>query len=824
MSRDRASSKCPRPSSSSNNSSEFDLLALRTAPPSLRLAEAERIARDLYGLAVSISALPGERDCNFRLRTADAREFVLKVQGVAGDADSNDCLVKVLDHLAEQDPTLPVPRLFPTQQGEAIGRVARDGIEYATCLVSFLPGRLLTESTPSAALLQNVGATLARVDRALQGFFHPSLTRPLAWDVRRLPELAEYSSYIESPQVRDAVERVAGAFRACLPRLRGLRSQAIHGDCHAANLLVAADGRSICGILDFGDMIHAPLIFEPAVAMSELLTEAVVPLASTGAVLHGYARRQTLHANEVELLYDIVTARHAVTLLVHAWRSRHDEPGARVLDHAAAHSERSLDELLNADVQPLTRTWHEAAGTHPGAAPMAPSPGGSPAALPGAARPAARAVDLARRQRLMGAGAELFYEKPLHLVRGAGVWLYDAQGRAYLDVYNNVPHVGHTHPTVVAAIQKQTALLATHTRYLHENILEYSEQLTARLPPHLDACIFVNSGSEANDVAWRMAQMATGHRGGLVMEHAYHGITEAAAALTPSLGRPRDPRVGTIAPPAAGLRVNAAPGTDGVAMNAERVAAGVAAAALDADQAIARLAERGFSPAAFFLDTAITSSGIFDPPAAWAAAVTMRLRTAGSLVVADEVQYGLGRSGSHFWGFERRGIEPDIVTLGKPVGNGYPMGVVVANRALIEAFQAKFGFFSTFGGNAVAAAAGLAVLEVLDVERLMANAAATGSYLRDQLESVAARHACLGDVRGTGLLLGVDVLGGDGSPSRARNKRIVNALASEFGILIGYEGPQASILKLRPPMPFRREHADLLVEAIDAAATAVDVS
>ena len=155
----------------------------------------------------------------------------------------------------------------------------------------------------------------------------------------------------------------------------------------------------------------------------------------------------------------------------------------------------------------------------------------------------------------MGAGAELFYEKPLHLVRGAGVWLYDPQGHAYLDGYNNVPHVGHAHPTVVAAILRQTAILATHTRYLHENILEYAERLTARLPAHLDACIFVNSGSEANDVAWRMAQMATGHHGGLIMEHAYHGITEAVSALTPSAGQPRDPRVVTIAPPPVHLRV-----------------------------------------------------------------------------------------------------------------------------------------------------------------------------------------------------------------------------------------------------------------------------
>jgi 4-aminobutyrate aminotransferase-like enzyme/Ser/Thr protein kinase RdoA (MazF antagonist) len=783
----------------------------------LHPAEAERIARDLYGLAVTISALPGERDCNFRLRTAHApgadapgtetREFVLKILDVATDADSTDCLVNVLDHLAEQDATLPVPRLFPTEQGQAVGRFTGDGVDYTTCLVSFLPGRLFGASPPSTALLHNLGATLARVDRALQGFFHPSLTRRLAWDVRRLPELAQFSGYVESAALRETVERVSGAFRAFLPRLRGLRSQAIHGDCHGANLLVDPTGQSICGILDFGDMIHAPLIFEPAVAMSELLTEAISPLDSVAAVLHGYAQSQALRSDEVEVLYDIVAARHAVTVLVHAWRRHHDPQGARVLDEAAVHSGRSLDRLLAADRQALTRAWHEAAGTLPtGSASVA-----VPAAANAPSHAAARGVDLARRHRLMGAGAELFYEKPLHLVRGAGVWLYDPEDRAYLDAYNNVPHVGHAHPAVVAAIQRQTATLATHSRYLHENILQYAEQLTARLPARLDTCIFVNSGSEANDVAWRMAQMATGHHGGLVMDNAYHGITDAVAALTPLAGRPHDPRVVTIAAPPAHLQI-----TD------EMAAAELAGAVRDADGAIARLAERGFAPAAFYIDTGITSSGIFDPPAAWAAAVTARVRAAGGLVVADEVQYGLGRSGSHFWGFERRGLEPDIVTMGKPVGNGYPMGVVIANRALVEAFQATFGFFSTFGGNPVAAAAGLAVLKVLDGEELIANAAATGGYLRSQLESVAARHECLGQVRGVGLLLGVDVLGADGQAAKLRNKRIVNALASEFRILIGYEGPGANILKLRPPMPFRREHADLLVQAIDAAATAVE--
>ena len=756
----------------------------------------ERIARDLYGLAPTLRALPGERDCNFRLRTADGREFVLKILDLAGDAQSTDCLVRVLDHLAEQDPSLPVPRLHPTLQGDALGRISRDGVDYCTCLVSYLSGRLMSEEPTSGDLLQNTGVTLARLDRALQGFFHPSLTRRLAWDVRRLPELAEHSRYIASRSLQATVEGVCEAFRNCLPRLRGLRSQAIHGDCHASNLLVDSARLTLCGILDFGDMIHAPLIFEPAVAMSEMLVGNVVPLSAVGAILRGYAQGLILESAEVDLVFDIVAARLAVTVLVHAWRTRHDADGARVLDAAAMHSERSLELLLGTGRAALTDSWHQAAGT-----------------TRGAAVGSAHRVDLNRRHRLMGAGAELFYERPLHLVRGSGVWLYDAQDQAYLDVYNNVAHVGHTHPKVVAAIQKQTAILATHTRYLHENILDYAEELTARLPEHLNACIFVNSGSEANDVAWRMARMASGHDGGLVMEYAYHGITDAVAALTPGVRPAQDLRVVTLASPPQGLHA-------GDNFTAPQLAATLQ----DADRAVGELKRRGLGPAAFFLDTAITSSGIFDPPAAWATTLTKQLREHGCLIVADEVQYGLGRCGSHLWGFERRGLTPDIVTLGKPVANGYPMGVVVANRSLIEAFQAKYGFFSTFGGNAVAAAAALAVLQVLDAEQLVANAAATGAYLREQLGALASRHACLGKVRGTGLLLGLEVLSHNGSASRLRCKQAINALAEQFRILIGYEGPHASILKLRPPMPFGRQHADLLVEAIDATAGAIDAA
>jgi 4-aminobutyrate aminotransferase-like enzyme/Ser/Thr protein kinase RdoA (MazF antagonist) len=770
---------------------------MRSAPPVFSIAEAERIARDIYGVAVSASPLSGERDCNFHLHTADGHDYVLKVLG-AEDPQTADCQVRVLRHLAEQDPTLPVPRVHATLQGADLGTVVQGDTPFPVLLTAFLPGRCLSDSVAADSVLRDVGGMVARLDTALQGFFHPALSQHIAWDVRRLPELFEFADTIESPDVRRNVERVVAMLKAALPSLRGLRSQAIHGDCHGGNVLLDPAG-GVSGILDFGDMIHAPLILEPAVAMAELVTDVTLSDAMA-AVIAGYARTQDLGAADIAVLYDLVAARHGVTLLLHAWRNEHDGTGARILDQAAAHAAAALEGLLRLGREASTSVWHRAAGTSTGEL---------------------RSMDLGRRHRLMGAGAELFYEQPLHLVRGNGVWLYDPQGRAYLDVYNNVPHVGHCHPTVVRAIQRQTAVLATHTRYFHDRILEYAEQLTARCPPHLDACIFVNSGSEANDVAWRLAQFATGHAGAVIMAHAYHGITDAVAALTPGAGEARDPRVVTLAVPPVGLSVG-----DPLA------AAELAATAADADAAIRTLAERGLAPAALFIDSALTSSGIYDPPPAWAEAVTARVRAAGGVVVADEVQYGLGRSGTHFWGFERRGLTPDIVTLGKPVGNGYPMGVVIARRALIEAFQVRFGFFSTFGGNAVAASAGLAVLDVLDREQLVANARSTGEYLRHRLEVLALQHDCLGGVRGAGLLLGLEVLGAaepavaapgvDAQMARRRTRGIVNALASRARVLIGAEGPQATLLKLRPPMTFRPEHADLLVQAIAAAAADVE--
>jgi len=762
------------------------VLALRTSACGVTLPEVQECARELYGLEGSVSALGGERDRNFRLHSDRGDDWVLKVVDAAAEPLTVDCQVRVLRHLAELAPELPVPNLRATRLGAPVGLLTHAGESHATLLIEHLPGRLLGEIGADVARLAALGSSLSMLDRALQGFFHPALAQSLVWDVRGLPGLAQFVGFLQHDDARSLVRDVVRDFAEQLPSLRALPSQAIHGDCHGGNLLFDPGVPRVTGIIDFGDMIHAPRIFEPAVAMAELLAAGAAELEDLPALLQAYVRVQPLEPREIDSLYGLVRARHAVSLLVHEWRSRHDPAGAQALAGAVAHAARSLETLSLRGPQALAADWHEAAGTLPAG------------------------IRLRRRRtRLLGAGAELFYDQPLHIVRGEDVWLYDAAGRRYLDVYNNVPHVGHAHPAVVAAIRAQVGVLATHTRYLHESILDYAEQLTARLPSPLDTCIFVNSGSEANDVAWRIAQQATGSRGGLIMETAYHGITDAMAALTPSPGLAVDPRVVTLAPPPAALRAHQ-----------KADASSLAAAGADADQALRTLAQRGLGAAAFYLDSAFTSSGIFDPPAAWLAEITTRVRAAGALIVGDEVQYGLGRSGSHFWGFERRGYVPDIVTLGKPIGNGFPMGVVITRRDLVEKFQATYGFFSTFGGSAVAAEAGLAVLRTLESQALQANADATGGYLRDRLEDLAMRHRCYGRVRGAGLLLGLEVLSAEGAADKPAARRIVNRLAAEHGVLTGLEGPSAHILKLRPPLTFSRAHADMLVDAISASAAA----
>jgi 4-aminobutyrate aminotransferase-like enzyme len=406
-----------------------------------------------------------------------------------------------------------------------------------------------------------------------------------------------------------------------------------------------------------------------------------------------------------------------------------------------------------------------------------------------------------RRQRLLGPAYRLFYEHPVHLVRGEGAWLFDSDGNRYLDCYNNVASLGHAHPRVVEAIARQAAQINTHTRYLHDTVLDYAEALLATFPASLGHVMFTCTGSEANDLALRIARAHTGGEGIVVTSLAYHGVTSALAELSPSLGEgvPLGRHVATVPPPDA---------YRGGADMPARFAADVA-------RAFADLHRHGIRPCALLVDTMFTSDGVFPDPAGFLAQAAEAARAAGALFIADEVQPGFGRTGS-MWGFERHGVEPDIVTMGKPMGNGHPVAGLAIRPDLLARFGGTARYFNTFGGNPVSAAAGLAVLEVLREESLPANAAAVGAHLSAGLSALAARHELIGDVRGAGLSIGVELVRDrvTKEPTTVETTRIVNALR-ERRVLISASGPGANILKIRPPLCLSREQADLFIEALD---------
>ncbi|HUH48816.1 MAG TPA: aspartate aminotransferase family protein [Mycoplana sp.] len=409
---------------------------------------------------------------------------------------------------------------------------------------------------------------------------------------------------------------------------------------------------------------------------------------------------------------------------------------------------------------------------------------------------------IARREKVLGPAYRLFYEKPLHLVRGEGVFLYDAAGEKYLDAYNNVASVGHCHPRVVEAITKQTAVLNTHTRYLHEGIIDYAETLTATLPDALSQAMFTCTGSEANDLAVRIARYVTGGTGIIATELAYHGLTSAVAEFSPSLGESV-----TLGP-----HVRTVPAPDSYRSSPDVV---MEKFGRDVRAAIADLKRHGIKPAMLITDTIFSSDGIFAGPKGFLKSAVDAIHEAGGLFVADEVQPGFGRTGEAMWGFERHGVAPDMVTIGKPMGNGYPMAGIVLRPEVIAEFGPQARYFNTFGGNPVAAAAGKAVLDTVRIEGLQQNALDVGRYLMDGLKSLSGTSPAIGDVRGSGLFIGVEIVAdpAEKRPDAALTTRIVNGLR-ERRVLISASGPNANVLKIRPPLVFSRENADMLVEAI----------
>ena len=418
-------------------------------------------------------------------------------------------------------------------------------------------------------------------------------------------------------------------------------------------------------------------------------------------------------------------------------------------------------------------------------------------------------LTLATRAARLGRNLRLSYRRPLRIVRGWRQYLYDADGRAYLDFFNNVPLVGHSHPRVVRAVQEQSALLTTNTRYLHDALTTYAERLTALMPAPLTVVYLVNSGSEANELALRMARAHTGRTGVVVLEHAYHGNTSTMVDISPYK---------FAGPGGTGPRpwVYVAPMPDDYRGRYRRgdPAAGPRYAAL-----VGEILERDPPPeiAAFIAETWPSVGGQVVPPPGYFSEVYRRVRAAGAVCIADEVQVGLGRIGTHRWAFQSQDVVPDIVVLGKPIGNGFPLAAVVTTQAIADSFANGMEFFSTFGGNPVSCAAGLAVLEVLEEEGLQANALEVGGWLADGLRGLMDRFPLVGDVRGSGFFLGVELVRDRSTlePATEEAGYVVNRLC-QSGILTGTDGPHDNVLKIRPPLICSKADAALFVSTLES--------
>jgi 4-aminobutyrate aminotransferase-like enzyme/Ser/Thr protein kinase RdoA (MazF antagonist) len=754
------------------------------AAPRFSAGDATRLARELYGLSLDSEPLPSERDQNFLLRDAAGPRFVLKIANREEGFEVLDLQNKLLQYLAVCDTGMAFPHLVPARGGLEITQGAdAGGAAYFVRLLTWVEGIPMAMVQPHRApLLRSLGAALGRLDKALAGFSHPAAHRALHWDLRQTAMARPHLGLLTEPR-RRMVEPILDTWAAL--DWSQLPAGVIYNDANDYNVLVDAAGTRVVSFLDLGDVVHSALVCDLAIAVAYAMLGERDPIAAAAEVVAGYHEARPLSEAETGALYTLAATRLCASVCYAAHQAR-QAPENDYLNISNQPAWALLEKLAALPSDWPREVFRRICGWSAGA------------------RASASLAD--SRRRALGPSLSLSYSQPLHIIRGWRQNLYDAGGRAYLDCVNNVAHVGHCHPRVTEAAARQMALLNTNTRYLHEHLAEYVERLTATLPDRLCVAFLVCSGSEANELALRLARAHT--KGGqmLVLDAAYHGNTGALVELSPYKfngagggGKPAHVQVMPLPDVYRGLYRGADAGM--------RYAAHVA-----------RAARETAGLAAFFCESASGCGGQVILPPGYLAESFAAVRAAGGVCVADEVQTGFGRAGSHFWMFETQNVEPDIVTMGKPIANGHPMGAVVTTREIAESFANGMEYFNTFGGNPVSCAAALAVLDIIRDEGLQENARATGDYLLAGLRDLATRHRAIGDARGCGLFLGLELVRDRDTrePAAAEAGRLADRM-KDLGVLVSTDGPHHNVIKIKPPLVFGRADADVLLARLATA-------
>ncbi len=733
--------------------------------PRFSVADAQRLAKEYYGLAAEVESLPSERDQNFRLRAAGGAQFVLKIANAGEAFEILDLQNKAVHWLEKAAIGLEWPRILRTVSGNEIVPIeGNNGQAHFLRVLTWIDGHCWADVKPHRPeLLGSLGRALAQMDTALAGFAHTAAQRGHYWDLRHA-DLARLHYDLLSPVQRDVVEPLIDASESL--DWDALPASVIHADANDYNVLVDSRGTHVVSILDFGDMVRTATICELAVALAYVMLDEQDPIAAAAQVVAAYHAVRPLSEAEVDALDILAATRLAMSVCYAAYQTRR-APDNDYLNISNGPAWALLKRLRDFPAGWAREVFRRACG------------------IGRAMAPAAIAAD---RDAHLGPSLSLSYRRPLHIIRGWREYMYDSAGRSYLDCVNNVNHVGHCHPRVTEAAAQQMALLNTNTRYLHENLAEYVERIAATLPAPLSVVYLVCSGSEANELALRLARNYTGRDEAIVVDTAYHGNTNALIGLSP-------------------YKFNG-PGGKGKPGWVHVVS-------------IPRPGDFGFglppsgAPAAFFCESALSCAGQVILPPGYLRHAYDAVHAAGGVCVADEVQTGFGRAGSHFWFFETQDVVPDIVTLGKPIGNGHPMAAVITTPEIAQSFANGMEYFNTFGGNPVSCAIGLAVLDIIRDERLQENARETGAYLLNGLRDLAARHPILSDVRGVGLFLGFDMHDPNTrEPATKAADDLVNRM-KDLGVLLSTDGPLHNVIKIKPPMVFDQGDACLLLDRLD---------
>ena len=746
----------------------------------------KKLIQSEFGIVdFDVKKLNGYENVNYLISTATDK-YIFKTYNYSEDIyDTVVAENEILFFLQESvQNNYPTPIQF--SDGSFIKTLTIEGEKQVCRLLTFIDGEFLGDVTHTQQLIESFGTTLAKIDLNLQGFKNYTIAaKQQMWDIQYLTLNEKYIDDIPDAKDRNLVRYFFQQFKEnVVPIVPTLRKQVIHNDANDWNVL--ATNGEVSGIIDFGDLAHTFLINELAVAMPYICFDKENPLEWAAILLKSYHSKLAIEEKEVKVLYYLIAAR----LLISVCNSAHSKLSDPENLYASI-SEMSAWKLLRhwVTINPVLaeNTFRHAID------------------LPALKSELTEDV-LQRRYKYISPILSLSYDKPIHFIGSAFQYMYAADGATFLDAYNNIPHVGHAHPKVVAAGQKQMAKLNTNTRYLYDELADYSEKILAKFPKSLNKIYFVNSGSAATDLAIRMAKNHTKHDGIMVMEHGYHGHTQTAIDIsdykfnnTKGQGQ-KDYILKTAIPDTFRGKYTSNDGSAGE---------------LYAKDVSHQLGNSKLRIAAFITEPIVGCGGQVPLAKGYLQNVYPAVRKQGGLCISDEVQTGFGRLGDYFWGFEMQGVVPDMVIIGKPMANGHPMGAVVCTDEIAESFSRGVEFFSSFGGNPVSCTIASSVLEVIEDEKLQENAKVVGDYYKALFTKLQTKYKCIGDVRGSGLFLGIEIITENGIEPNTELAHLIKNKLRERNILISTDGPFDSVIKTKPPLCFTKENALLVVTEIE---------